>query len=125
MNPNPLLSLADFGQSYWLDNLTRAKIDGGELERRVAEEGLHGITSNPAIFHKAITAGHDYDARIRRAFAAGSTAQMRFLAVGSEPRSGTAEQLLDRHGISRRAIVEEISELARQGRIVQASDSAA
>ncbi len=75
MNPNPLLSLADFGQSYWLDNLTRAKIDGGELDRRVREEGLHGITSNPATFHKAITAGHDYDARIRRAFAAGGTAQ--------------------------------------------------
>src|SRR5574340_1718326 len=74
MNPTPLLQLIEYGQSYWLDNLTRSKIAGGEIERRVREEGLRGITSNPAIFHKAISASRDYDAQIRDAFAAGSSA---------------------------------------------------
>ncbi|HKJ01671.1 MAG TPA: bifunctional transaldolase/phosoglucose isomerase [Longimicrobiales bacterium] len=54
----PLHRLLDLGQSYWLDNLTREKLRSGELERRVAEEGLRGVTSNPAIFQKAIV-GHD------------------------------------------------------------------
>ena len=66
MNANPLLQLHEFGQSYWLDNLTRGMLESGELERRVREEGLRGVTSNPAIFHKAITGSADYDARIRQ-----------------------------------------------------------
>ena len=61
---NSLLQLAEYGQSYWIDNLTRRMITSGDLERRVAEQGLRGVTSNPAIFHKAITGGSDYDARI-------------------------------------------------------------
>ena len=61
---NPLLQLAEFGQSYWIDNLTRTMITGGDLERRVAEQGLRGVTSNPAIFYKAISGGSDYDAQI-------------------------------------------------------------
>ncbi len=57
---NPLRELLDHGQSYWIDNLTRAKLTGGELERRVAREGLRGLTSNPSIFHKAISGSQDY-----------------------------------------------------------------
>src|SRR5512139_3758498 len=75
MNPNLLLQLIEHGQSYWLDNLTRSKIAGGEIERRVREEGLRGITSNPAIFHKSISTSRDYDAQIRDAFAAGRPAE--------------------------------------------------
>lgn len=62
---NPLLVLSDYGQSYWLDNLTRGKIESGELARRVADEGLRGVTSNPAIFNKAISEGGEYDVQIR------------------------------------------------------------
>lgn len=68
---NPLLALSDYGQSYWLDNLTRGKIESGELTRRVTEEGLRGITSNPAIFNKAISGGGEYDAQIRQLAAEG------------------------------------------------------
>lgn len=59
--------LFEHGQSFWLDNLTRRMIADGELARRVAEQKLCGVTSNPAIFHKAITHGHDYDEGIRQA----------------------------------------------------------
>lgn len=61
---NPLNELIDQGQSYWLDNLTRGKIRSGELKRRIEEEGLRGITSNPSIFMKAITGSDDYDTQI-------------------------------------------------------------
>ncbi len=63
---NTLTELINYGQSYWLDNLTRGKIRGGEIKKRVVREGLRGITSNPSIFNKAITSGNDYDAQIRQ-----------------------------------------------------------
>lgn len=63
---NALLQLSKYGQSYWLDNLTRRKITSGELKQRVTEQGLRGVTSNPAIFEKAISGGEDYDAQIQQ-----------------------------------------------------------
>jgi transaldolase len=68
---NPLLQLIKAGQSYWLDNLTRAMIVSGDLKRRVTDEGLRGVTSNPAIFHKAIAGSQDYNPPIRELTAAG------------------------------------------------------
>jgi hypothetical protein len=43
---NPLQKLIQHGQSYWLDNLTRRALRSGELQRRVRQEGLRGVTSN-------------------------------------------------------------------------------
>lgn len=57
---NPLQRLAGFGQSPWLDYIRRNLITSGELQRLVDEEGLKGVTSNPAIFEKALAAGDDY-----------------------------------------------------------------
>ncbi|MGH8729988.1 MAG: transaldolase family protein, partial [Burkholderiales bacterium] len=61
---NPLLRLQQYGQSYWIDDLTRKMITGGDLKRRVTDRGLRGVTSNPAIFEKAITGSRDYDDQI-------------------------------------------------------------
>jgi transaldolase len=66
MTMNPLLQLLTCGQSYWLDNLTRDMITNGELSGRITEQGLRGITSNPATFHKAIVGSREYDAQIRQ-----------------------------------------------------------
>lgn len=60
-----LLKLIDCGQSYWLDNLTRSIIKSGELPKRVNEQGLRGITSNPSIFNKAISKSNDYEEHIK------------------------------------------------------------
>lgn len=57
---NPLKKLAAFGQSPWLDYIRRNLITSGELQRLVDEEDLKGVTSNPAIFEKALAAGDDY-----------------------------------------------------------------
>lgn len=61
---NPLLQLHEHGQSYWLDNLTRKMITSGDLDQRAKDEGLRGVTSNPSIFHKAVSGANDYDAQI-------------------------------------------------------------
>ena len=61
-----LNELINYGQSYWLDNLTRKKIKGGEIKKRVTQQGLRGITSNPSIFNKAISKGTDYDDQIKK-----------------------------------------------------------
>ena len=57
---NPLKALADFGQSVWLDYIRRSLIASGELQRLLDDDGLRGVTSNPAIFEKAITGSTDY-----------------------------------------------------------------
>ncbi len=57
---NPLLALQDYGQSVWLDYMQRHLITSGELQRLIDEDGLRGMTSNPAIFEKAITGSTDY-----------------------------------------------------------------
>ncbi|MGB5527909.1 MAG: transaldolase family protein, partial [Gemmatimonadota bacterium] len=69
------LDLLEQGQSYWLDSLSREMIRGGELELRVREQGLRGVTSNPAIFHKAISSGADYDDQIAELAAAGASVE--------------------------------------------------
>src|SRR6266446_7456916 len=68
---NPLRSLQEYGQSVWLDFLSRDLFRSGELNRLIAEAGLRGMTSNPSIFEKAIGHGDDYDAQIAELEAAG------------------------------------------------------
>ena len=60
------------GQSPWLDNMRRGWITGGDLARWV-ERGVRGITSNPTIFQKAISAGHDYDDQFGELIAGGAS----------------------------------------------------
>jgi transaldolase / glucose-6-phosphate isomerase len=57
---NPLKDLLKFGQSVWLDYIRRDLITRGELKRLIEEDGLRGMTSNPAIFEKAIAGSTDY-----------------------------------------------------------------
>lgn len=78
---NTLKELSKYGQSYWLDNLTRGKIQSGELATRIEKEGLRGITSNPSIFQKAITKSDDYDDQIRELTQAEKTADDIYEAV--------------------------------------------
>jgi transaldolase / glucose-6-phosphate isomerase len=59
-----LAALTAAGTSVWLDQIRRSMITGGELERLVREDSLRGVTSNPAIFEKAILGSTDYDEQI-------------------------------------------------------------
>ncbi len=57
---NPVRALQTFGQSVWLDYIGRSLITTGALQRLIVEDGLRGVTSNPAIFEKAINGSADY-----------------------------------------------------------------
>ena len=68
---NPLRTLQEYGQSVWLDFVSRDLLKSGGLAKLIAEDGLRGVTSNPSIFEKAIGHGDDYDALIASAEASG------------------------------------------------------
>jgi transaldolase / glucose-6-phosphate isomerase len=61
-----LAAMTEAGTAVWLDQIRRSLTEGGELRRLVEEESLRGVTSNPAIFEKAILGSQDYDEQIER-----------------------------------------------------------
>jgi len=61
MTANPLIQLRQAGQSVWYDNIRRALLADGTLRRMIEARELTGVTSNPTIFEKAMTAGTEYD----------------------------------------------------------------
>ncbi|MBH8577329.1 transaldolase [Nostocaceae cyanobacterium CENA369] len=71
MATNHLLEIKQYGQSIWMDNLSRNIIQSGELKDLVENQGISGITSNPAIFEKAIAGNAIYDADIEAGIRAG------------------------------------------------------
>jgi transaldolase len=64
-----LHQLSEHGQSVWIDFLSRDLIRSGDLERRMREDAVVGVTSNPTIFQKAISAGEAYDEQLREVLA--------------------------------------------------------
>jgi transaldolase len=65
----PLHGLAAFGQSVWLDYLSRDLLRSGQLERHMRDDAVVGVTSNPTIFEQAISSGRAYDEELREALA--------------------------------------------------------
>jgi transaldolase len=65
MGASRLHRLAEYGQSVWIDFLSRDMLRSGELERRMRDDAVVGVTSNPTIFQKAISAGDAYDEQLR------------------------------------------------------------
>lgn len=70
---SPILHLKDYGQSVWMDNLSRDILQSGELNQLIESRDVHGITSNPAIFEKAIAGNAIYDADIEAGIRAGKS----------------------------------------------------
>ena len=66
MENNKVKQIHDYGQSIWLDFIDREIIKSGTLQKLIDEDGVRGVTSNPAIFEKAITGSSDYDEDIQR-----------------------------------------------------------
>jgi transaldolase len=61
MEKNKIKAIYDFGQSIWIDLLDRKMLDSGELKKMIDEDGVRGLTSNPAIFEKAISGSAAYN----------------------------------------------------------------
>src|SRR5215208_6766505 len=62
---NILKTVNQLGQSIWLDDIRRSWLQNGTFSRLIADDGLSGVTSNPAIFAKSIGDSADYDDAIR------------------------------------------------------------
>ncbi|HEX5732899.1 MAG TPA: transaldolase [Blastocatellia bacterium] len=74
MSTNPLFELTQLGQSVWYDNIERKLIQSGELRRLIEEDELRGVTSNPAIFEKAISGSDLYKDQLEDLARQGKTA---------------------------------------------------
>ena len=75
------------GQSPWLDNLKRAWLESGEIQQWI-DRGVRGITSNPSIFQKAMTAGSAYDEQLAALIAEGRTVADARAGNGARRRRG-------------------------------------
>ncbi len=84
MAENPLLTIKQLGQSIWLDYIQRDLIENGELRRLIEEDGICGVTSNPAILEKAIAGHDDYNDAIKALVVRGADAMDMYeqLALG-------------------------------------------
>jgi transaldolase/glucose-6-phosphate isomerase len=70
---NPLIEIMKLGQSIWYDNIRRAMLVSGDLKKKIEEDDLRGVTSNPTIFEKAITGSTDYDEQMQSLINAGKS----------------------------------------------------
>ena len=68
----PTQALSDAGVSIWLDDLSRSRLADGSLKALIEEKNVVGVTTNPTIFHLAITKGHGYDAQLAELASAGA-----------------------------------------------------
>jgi transaldolase len=88
MQGNRLHALEARGQSVWQDNIMRSQLTSGGLKRLVEEDGLGGVTSNPAIFEKAIGGSPDYDSAITDMVQAGkNTAEILDTLIADDIRA--------------------------------------
>jgi transaldolase len=81
MSSNPLLALKSLGQHVWLDNLSRALLKEGDLQRLIDADGIDGVTSNPSIFQKAIVGSVWYQEDLERLRSAGMETEARYEAL--------------------------------------------
>ncbi|GHO45140.1 transaldolase [Ktedonospora formicarum] len=70
---NPLLQLQSQGQSVWYDNIDRAQLASGAFQKMLEADGILGVTANPTIFEKSISAGHSYDEQMQALIKAGKS----------------------------------------------------
>lgn len=90
MSGNPLKRLEALGQSIWLDYIRRDLMASGELLRLIERDGVRGMTSNPALFEKAIAGSQDYDEDIRTMALAGKSPMAIYEALSqSDVRSAS------------------------------------
>ncbi|MGJ4994064.1 bifunctional transaldolase/phosoglucose isomerase [Bradyrhizobium sp. HKCCYLS3077] len=91
---NPVKALEEHGQAVWLDFLARGFVAKGDLKRLIDEDGVKGVTSNPAIFEKAIGSSDEYDSPIAKALKHGDRSPTQlFEAVAVEDIQNAADVL--------------------------------
>lgn len=81
---NRVKKIHDYGQSIWLDFIDRKIMDSGDLQKLIDEDGVRGVTSNPAIFEKAFSSSSDYDEDIAKLSKEGKSNDDIFYGVAVE-----------------------------------------
>lgn len=94
---NPLLQLRQLGQSLWVDDIRRVWLADGTVRRWIDEDGIAGITSNPAIFEKAISGGDEYREAIARLARQGVTAMQAYETLALEDVRAAADLFAPLH----------------------------
>ena len=89
---SPLQAIQEHGQSIWYDNMRRGLLGSGEL-RRLIEQGVTGLTSNPTIFEKAIAGSTDYDEALMAPAHAGNEAKGTYETLAIEDIQAAADLL--------------------------------
>ena len=98
MTPNThTAQLHALGQSLWLDNITRALLDSGTLQRYIDEWSVTGLTSNPTIFDQALKGSADYDADIRARLKQGEAGEALFFDLALADLTRAADLFLPVH----------------------------
>jgi len=90
---NPLVELKGAGQSVWYDNIQRGLLMSGELQRLISADGVRGLTSNPAIFEKAISGSEEYAGTLEDLARSGKSAQEIYEAIAIEDIQWAADLL--------------------------------
>ena len=93
MEGNPLARLREFGQSVWCDDIGKDFLLAGGLKALIEEDGVSGVTSNPTIFHRAITQGTSYDRAVAELAAGGATSTEIMEALMVEDIRAAADEL--------------------------------
>ncbi|MBX3645599.1 MAG: transaldolase [Rubrivivax sp.] len=98
MTPNTRTAqLHALGQSLWLDNITRALLASGTLQRYIDELSVTGLTSNPTIFDQALKGSADYDAEIRTRLQQGQSGEALFFELALADLTRAADLFLPVH----------------------------
>ena len=120
--------LSDAGVSIWLDDLSRGRLATGTLRKLIEEKNVVGVTTNPSIFHAAITAGTDYDAKIKEMAAAGASVEETVFAITTTDVADACELFAPvaaaTNGVDGRVSIEVDPRLARDtaGTITEAKE---
>jgi transaldolase len=89
-----LHQLRDHDQSVWIDYLSRDLLETGELARLIEDDAVVGVTSNPTIFHKAISGGSAYDAQLREVGDVKGNAKAIFYELAARDVAAASDLLL-------------------------------
>src|ERR1043165_4827567 len=98
---NTLKTVNSLGQSIWLDDIRRSWLQNGTFAKLISDDGLSGVTSNPAIFAQPITESKDYDGAIPTLSAEGldaSPAYERLMVADVQAAADLLRPVFDRTG---------------------------
>ncbi len=91
---NRLKKIHELGQSIWLDFIDRRIMDSGDMQKLITEDGIRGVTSNPAIFEKAFSSSSDYDEDIAKLAKEGKSNDDIFYGVAVEDIKRAADMFM-------------------------------